>query len=314
MIKIDVVSGFLGAGKTTLVKRLLSACRHEKVVLIENEFGEIGIDGDLVERDGFDVFEISSGCICCIMKKDFVEVLQRIIDEYKPDRIMIEPTGISILSDIVEILKSPAFVNLCEINSLITVVDSVHFLDQREIFGEFFEDQIANASQLVLSKAQLVEEPQIVKVTEALRGMNEAAEIVAFSWGDMGDGQMERLIEGDVIADFNEMSHAEHRPCRENEFSTFASKSLGKFTETALELVLEELKQPRFGQVLRGKGFIRGVGTNLEFSYTNGSYMVSESKFKSSGKFCLIGKNLVDHEIKKIFGIKDEGVAKWLKF
>lgn len=109
MIKVDVVSGFLGAGKTTLVRKLLKVYEKEKVVLIENEFGEIGIDGELVERDGFEVFEISNGCICCIMQKDFVHMLSRIIEEFKPQRIIIEPTGISILSEIIEILKRPEF-------------------------------------------------------------------------------------------------------------------------------------------------------------------------------------------------------------
>lgn len=314
MIKVDVVSGFLGAGKTTLVKRLLSACRNEKVVLIENEFGEIGIDGDLVERDGFDVFEISSGCICCIMKKDFVEVLQRIITEYKPERIIIEPTGISILSDIMGILKAPEFSKLCEINSLITVVDSINFLEQREVFGEFFEDQISNASVLVLSKTQLVEEKTVLAVIDALGGMNGTAEIIASSWGDLADGKLHSLVESDGGPDFEAVSLADHRPCRENEFGTFASKSTVKFTEEELTGILEELKSSRYGQVLRGKGFFRGADGNLEFSYTNGQFIVMESKFESSGKFCLIGKGLVDQELKKLFKIKNEGIYKWLKF
>ncbi len=314
MIKVDVVSGFLGAGKTTLVKKLLASCQDEKVVLIENEFGEIGIDGDLIERDGFDVFEISSGCICCIMKKDFVAVLQRIIDEFKPDRIMIEPTGISILSDIIEILQLPEFSGVCEINSLITVVDSVHFLDQREVFGEFFEDQIMNASLLVLSKTQLVPEEKVLAVIDALNEMNGKAEVIASSWGTMAEGQLHSLVETASPISAETVSQPEYRPCRENEFSTFASKSSVKFTMEELTAILEELKSPRFGQVLRGKGFIHGTEGNLEFSYTNCQFMVTESRFKSSGKFCLIGKGLVDEELKKLFRIKNEGIYKWLKF
>ncbi|HBC94144.1 MAG TPA: hypothetical protein DCZ10_14915 [Pelotomaculum sp.] len=137
MIKVDVVSGFLGAGKTTLIKLLLKAYENERVVLVENEFGEIGIDGELVERDGFDVFEISNGCICCIMKKDFVQVLARVIEEFKLERIIIEPTGISILSEIIDILRRPEFASQCLINSLLTVVDSVNYLANMILSASF---------------------------------------------------------------------------------------------------------------------------------------------------------------------------------
>jgi G3E family GTPase len=168
MIKVDVISGFLGAGKTTLVKKLLKAYKHEKVVLIENEFGEIGIDGDIVERDGFDVFEITSGCICCIMKKDFVTIFGKILQGYKPERVVIEPTGISILSEIIEVLKRPEFKDICEINSLITVIDGISYLEQRDVFVEFFEDQIINAGTLIISKSQFVDRVKIDEIIKSL--------------------------------------------------------------------------------------------------------------------------------------------------
>jgi G3E family GTPase len=314
VIKVDVISGFLGSGKTTLIRKLLKAYENENVVLIENEFGEIGIDGDLIERDGFEVFEISSGCICCIMQEDFVNLLQRIMNEFKPERIIIEPTGISILSDIIDILKKPEFAERCSISSLITVVDSMNYLEQCEVFGEFFEDQIVNASTLVLSKSQLVGEEKTVEIIKSLRDLNTEANIIEADWGALKTEDFYGLLQGDMITDFKDILHAEYRPCRENEFDTFAIESPNKYTKEELEIILHELQNVRYGQVIRGKGFLKGHDCYLEFSYTNGQYTVNENNLKSSGKLCLIGKGLKELELKELFKVKKGGLLKWLRF
>lgn len=309
MIKVDVVSGFLGAGKTTLIKLFLKAYENERVVLIENEFGEIGIDGELVERDGFDVFEISNGCICCIMKKDFVKVLGTVIDEFKPERIIVEPTGISILSEIIEILLRPEFASKCSINSLLTVVDSVNYLVQYDTFGEFFEDQITNASMLVLSKSQLTDPEQIEKITESLRQFNEEAEIVTKPWSSFGQDEIKGLLKSDaLLSDFSDILHTEYKPCSDNEFDTLAVMTSKEFTVEELEQVLSRLNTPEFGQVLRGKGFLKGSGSQLEFSYTNGQFIVYQSKFASSGRLMLIGKNLDENRIRSLFKAEGGGL------
>ncbi|MDD3893912.1 MAG: GTP-binding protein [Syntrophomonadaceae bacterium] len=314
MIKVDVVSGFLGAGKTTLIRMLLKAYENERVVLIENEFGEIGIDGELVERDGFDVFEISNGCICCIMKKDFVQVLSRVIEEFKPERIIIEPTGISILSEIIEILRRPEFASLCIINSLLTVVDSVNYLVQYDTFGEFFEDQITNATMLILSKSQLKDEEQIREITESLRQYNKEADIVTKPWSSFGHDEIKGLLKSDtLLSDFGDILHTEYKPCSENEFDTLAIKTSREYTVEELEQVLNRLNAPEFGQVLRGKGFLKGTASYLEFSYTNGQFIVYQSKFKSSGRLCLIGKNLNEKEIRSLFKAERGGLFNWLQ-
>ncbi len=314
VIKVDVVSGFLGSGKTTLIRKLLKAYENEKVVLIENEFGEIGIDGDIIERDGFEVYEIASGCICCIMQKDFVNLLSRVIADFKPERIIIEPTGISILSDIIDILKRPQFAESCSINSLITVVDSLNYLEQCEVFGEFFEDQIANASTLVLSKSQFADKPKLEEITSSLRGFNLKADIHTADWNAMTAEEFYGLLKGDAIGDFHDLIHAEYRPCRENEFDTFAIESSNKYTAEELEKVLGQLGSDRYGQVIRGKGFLRGQGCYLEFSYTNGQFIIGESKLKASGKLCLIGKGLKEAELKELFKVKSGGLLSWLKY
>jgi G3E family GTPase len=314
MIKIDVVSGFLGSGKTTLIKSLLKAYENEKVVLIENEFGEIGIDGDIIEREGFEVFEISSGCICCIMKKDFQVVLSRIIEEFNPDRIIVEPTGISILSEIIDILSSKEVSEKCNINSLITVVDSINYLEQCDIFGEFFEDQINNAETLILSKSQFVESEKIEEIIESLREVNSKAAIITSNWSNLSFNEIKGLLEQNIKLEFKELFHTEYKPCKENKFKAIGIETSKKFTRDELEDILKELKEAKYGEVLRGKGFLKGINCFLEFSYTNGQYIIDENKQRCSGKLCLIGQNLNEEELNKLFKSKVGGMFHWLKF
>lgn len=314
MIKIDVVSGFLGSGKTTLIKSLLKAYENEKVVLIENEFGDIGIDGDIIEREGFQVFEISSGCICCIMKKDFLMVLSRIIKEFNPDRIIIEPTGISILSEIIDMLNSSEVARKCYINSLITVIDSLNYLEQCDAFGEFFEDQIINAETLILSKSQFIDKEKIEEIRIALRKLNENAEIITPDWSNLSFSEVKGLIEQNIKLDFKELFHTEYKPCKENKFKAIGIETSKKFTKDELEEILKELENPIYGEVLRGKGFLKSINSFLEFSYTNGQYIIDENKQRCSGKLCLIGQNLNEERLNILFKSKVGGIFHWLKF
>lgn len=314
MIKVDVISGFLGSGKTTLVKKLLQVHQNEKIVLIENEFGDIGIDGDLMEREGFEVFEISSGCICCIMQKDFVQMLGRIIEEFQPQRIIIEPTGISILSEIIDVLQKPEFADRLQINSLLTIVDCLNYLQQCEVFGEFFEDQITNASVLILSKSQLVDSETIDKIIISLREFNADGEIISKPWDSLGPGGFEHLINGQADLDLSDILHTDYKPCRENEFEALAIKTSRAYSREELEQILTNLGQSQYGQVLRGKGFLKGPHGYWDFSYTNGQFTVLESQFKASGKLCLIGKSLREKEIKDLFKVKNGRFFSWLKY
>jgi len=314
MIKIDIVSGFLGSGKTTLIKSLLKAYENEKVVLIENEFGDIGIDGDIIEREGFQVFEISSGCICCIMKKDFLMVLGRIIKEFNPDRIIVEPTGISILSEIIDILNDPEVSEKCSINSLITVIDSINYLQQCDAFGEFFEDQITNAETLILSKSQFIQQEKVEEIIESLKALNKEAKIITSNWSDHSSNEIKELFKQNIRVDFKELFRAEIIPCKENKFKAIGIETSKKFTEEELKVILKELSNPIYGEVLRGKGFLKGIDSFLEFSYTNGQYIIDENKQRCSGKLCLIGENLNEELLKKLFKVKAGGIFNWLKF
>jgi len=179
MTKIDIFSGFLGAGKTTLIKKLLSeAYKGEKVVLIENEFGEIGIDGGFLQDAGIEITEMNSGCICCSLVGDFSKALEKVLAEYKPERILIEPSGVGKLSDVIRAVKSVKSDNYV-LNSYTTVADAAKCKMYMKNFGEFFNDQIENASAIVLSHADRASDAKIAEAIALIKGHNSEAVIIS---------------------------------------------------------------------------------------------------------------------------------------
>ena len=163
MTKIDIISGFLGAGKTTLIKKLIKeALSGQKIVLIENEFGDIGIDGGFLRESGIEITEMNSGCICCSLVGDFGQALKEVITKYAPDRIIIEPSGVGKLSDVIKaVVKVKEEFSEVELNSFTAVADASKTLMYMKNFGEFFNDQIENASTIVLSRSQKISEEKL---------------------------------------------------------------------------------------------------------------------------------------------------------
>ncbi len=188
MTKIDIFSGFLGAGKTTLIKKLIQeAYAGEKVVLIENEFGEIGIDGGFLQDAGVNITEMNSGCICCSLVGDFSKALQQVAAQYAPDRIIIEPSGVGKLSDVVKAVANARLEN-ASLNAFCTVVDASKCKMYMKNFGEFFNDQVANASCIILSHTQKAGEEKLVAAVELLKAKNSSATIVTAEWDSL-DGK-----------------------------------------------------------------------------------------------------------------------------
>lgn len=186
MTKIDIFSGFLGAGKTTLIKKLIKeANNNEKLVLIENEFGEIGIDGGFLKEAGIQITEMNSGCICCSLVGDFKEALEKVIAQFSPDRILIEPSGVGKLSDVIRAVQNVSNENVI-LNGFTTVVDANKCKMYMKNFGEFFNDQVQHASSIVLSRTDALSEEKLNKVIELLREHNETATIVTTPWNDIG--------------------------------------------------------------------------------------------------------------------------------
>ncbi|MBR0086762.1 MAG: GTP-binding protein, partial [Lachnospiraceae bacterium] len=186
MTKIDVISGFLGAGKTTLIKKLLQeALKDEQIVLIENEFGEIGVDGGFLKDTGVQITEMSQGCICCSLVGDFVDGLREVVEKYHPDRIIIEPSGVGKLSDVMAAVKKVADEVAVELNSATTVADAKKARVYMKNFGEFFDNQIENAGAIVLSRTQSVSEEKLAEAVKLLRAKNEKARILTTPWDDL---------------------------------------------------------------------------------------------------------------------------------
>ena len=187
MTKIDIFSGFLGAGKTTLIKKLIKeAYKGEKLVLIENEFGEIGIDGGFLQDAGIEITEMNSGCICCSLVGDFSKALVKVLDEFHPDRVIIEPSGVGKLSDVIKAVRS-ADTEGAELNCFTTVADVNKCKMYMKNFGEFYNDQISNASCIVLSHTDIAKEDKIHTALELIRQHNPDATIVTTPW-DKLDG------------------------------------------------------------------------------------------------------------------------------
>ena len=202
MTKIDVVSGFLGAGKTTLIKKLLSeALKGSNTVLIENEFGEIGVDGGFLKEAGIEIKEMNSGCICCSLVGDFGTSLHEVIEKYHPDRIIIEPSGVGKLSDVMKAISDAGLGSDVELNSAVAVVDASKAKMYIKNFGEFFNNQIEHAGTIVLSRTGDISEEKLEKALELIREHNPKATIITTPW--------EQLEGKDILATFEGASDLE---------------------------------------------------------------------------------------------------------
>ena len=214
MTKVDVISGFLGAGKTTLIKKLLKeALSGEQVALIENEFGEIAVDGGFLEEAGVQIREMNSGCICCSLVGDFVTALKEVIDTYHPDRIIIEPTGVGKLSDVTKAVADAVQNEEVELGNAITVVDAKKCKMYLKNFGEFFKNQVEHAGTILLSRTDDISEEKLSQCIELIRGLNSHALIITTPWDQLSGEQI--LAEIEKKADFatevlKEMEEHEH--------------------------------------------------------------------------------------------------------
>lgn len=223
MSKVDVISGFLGAGKTTLIQKLIKdVFAGKKVVLVENEFGEIGIDGGFLQEAGITINEINGGCVCCTLQGDFHDALEKVENTYHPDHIIIEPSGVGKLSDILSIVKS---VEGLELNSYSAVVDAKRCKIYHKNFKEFFDDQISTACCVILSRTQMVNEEKLNEDVSIIRELNPDVRIITTPWDDLNGesiyeamtGSSNGFPEGLEELDFDEEEHEHHHPHDEEE-------------------------------------------------------------------------------------------------
>ena len=204
MTKIDIFSGFLGAGKTTLIKKLIKeSFAGQKVVLIENEFGEIGIDGGFLKESGIQINELNAGCICCSLVGDFRAALQQVVEQYHPDRIVIEPSGVGKLSDVTRAVEGVAEHLDVQLNSFVTVADVKKVKMYMKNFGEFYNDQISHASCIILSRTGSADEEKVAAAVAMLKEKNPTATIVTTDWEQLNGKQILSVMDGkrDLVAE-----------------------------------------------------------------------------------------------------------------
>jgi len=315
-VKIDIFSGFLGAGKTMLIKKLLKeSFQNEKIALIENEFGEVGIDGAILKKSNIDIKEINAGCICCSVASDFDSSIKEVISKYKPQRIIIEPSGVGKLSEVLKVCKNEDIKKIAEINSIITVIDSTKAEIYIKNFSEFYKNQIQNARTLVLSRTQNLSNERIVTVCEKLIMLNDKARIITTPWDQISGEKILSIIEEvensimlkqvnllkkPTIATTNAKMKTNHTA---NEvFQTVGIETPKIFKKMWISKVLRELEtNSNLGVVLRAKGIVATETGWIQFDYVPQEFEMRDTAPDYNGRICIIGSNLNKEKIKKLF-------------
>lgn len=310
-MKIDIISGFLGAGKTTLIKKLLSEelCK-EKIAIIENEYGEVAIDGNLLKDTGVEVTEISSGCICCNIKGDFKDSIAQIVNDYKPDRIIVEPTGVAKLSEIILSVKE-ANTPSGKINMIATVVDVNNFSAYLRNFGEFYKNQIASAGVVLLSRASDVSENELNMVAEEIRKLNKTANIITTPWDkisakriiEVGEKPREKLATEFKKTTLRAKTSIKVVHGANDIFDNWGTETSKLFDEASLKSLISNLsKESKYGRILRAKGIVpTKTGKWVQFDYVPGEIDIKRFSADYTGRVCVIGNNLNKKEIEKLF-------------
>lgn len=396
MTKIDIVSGFLGAGKTTLIKKMVKeAYQGEKLVLIENEFGEISIDGGFLKDAGIQISEMSSGCICCSLVGDFREALKKVVETYHPDRILIEPSGVGKLSDVTRAVEGVGETLPVSLNSFVTVADVNKVKMYMKNFGEFYDDQISHASCIILSRTGSADEKKIAAAVALIQEKNPTATIVTTDWNELTGAQIVSVMDGkrDLVAellseaqasnaahadedeeehhhhhhdhdedghecchhhhdhdddDDDEDEHEHHHHHDEDDdhghecchhhhdhdddddehehhhhhhdgecccghhhhhhdhdadevFTSWGHETAHKYSHDELESILTVLDSGEYGAVLRAKGIVDGGDTWYEFDMVPGEHEIRTCGPDVTGKVCVIGSQLKEHEVEELF-------------
>lgn len=312
-VKIDIISGFLGAGKTTMIRKLLEeGVLDNKVALIENEFGDINIDSERLSnfKSNIEIKSITSGCICCTLAGEFDLAIKELIAKYNPDRIIIEPTGVGRLSDILTTINLVKKYEDIKLNIIMTIVDVCEFEDFIDIFGDFFTDQIKNANTVVISKSQLVDDFKVNRVIDSVREMNNDGNIIATSWDKLGADYILEIAESGkkTEADNKINSHCEgyvhnHKDdLAKEEFEFYSFETMKKYNITKLKELLNKLNKDVYGEIFRSKGMVLDDKDGwMNFDFTPGKTDVVKGNTNIIGKIIVIGKRLNKDTIKSLF-------------
>lgn len=387
MTKIDIFSGFLGAGKTTLIKKLIAEAYHgEKLVLIENEFGEINIDGGFLKESGIEISEMSAGCICCSLVGDFNKALREVVEQFHPDRILIEPSGVGKLSDVIVAVQNTVDEGGdMVLNSFVTVADASKVKVYMKNFGEFYNNQIEAAGTIILSRTQKLSQEKLEAAVALLQEKNPNAAILTTPWDEL-DGKVilsavEKVSLADEMLEEMRREHEEHEAEHEHEhhhdgeehehhhhhhdgeecddpecechhhhdhdeheehehehhheheehehhhhhhdgeecddpdcechhhhhaddvFASWGKETPRVFAKSELEQILTALDSGKYGHILRAKGIVNGADGWLEFDYVPEEHEVRAGHADYTGRLCVIGAELHEHELAELFGV-----------
>ena len=341
MTKIDIFSGFLGAGKTTLIKKLIEeAFKGEKLVLIENEFGEIGIDGGFLKEAGVQINEMNSGCICCSLVGDFEKALGKVLEDYAPDRIIIEPSGVGKLSDVIKAVQAVVTDKVC-LNGFVTVADATKCKMYIKNFGEFYLNQIEYASTIVLSRTQNLSQEKLDAALALIREHNSKARVVTTPWSEISGKNILTAIEGnnsfteDLLKeaevcptcghhhhDHDEHDHEhchhdhdehDHEHCchdhnghhhhADEVFTSWGKETAKHFTKEEIEKILSALNDTeKYGFILRAKGIVAGEnGEWIHFDFVPKESNVRNGSADYTGRLCVIGSKLNEAALAELF-------------
>ncbi len=340
MIKIDIISGFLGAGKTLIKKLFESKLKNEKVVLIENEFGEIGVDGSFLKNSGVQIKEINSGCICCSLVGDFSKSMKELVENYAPDRIIIEPSGVGKLSDIIKAIEKVD--EPLKINIVATVVDGGKCKMYYKNFGEFYDDQVKQANTIIVSKTDKLTNDKVLAAVELIKSLNPHATVVTTPVTELEADKLLEVLEGDTHNvdallksleldehdahghcchhdhdddDEDEHDHCCHHEHGEHEhhhhhhadevFTSWGVETPVSFTKEKLEAALKTLcdENAGLGVILRAKGVVKAAdnGKWYYFDLVAGDYEIRLGEPDYTGKLCVIGSKIDEKKIENLF-------------
>ena len=342
MTKVTIISGFLGAGKTTFIKKLIEEIyKGQKVVLIENEFGEIGIDGGFLKDAGVQINEMNSGCICCSLVGDFGKALKQVSHDYAPDMIIIEPSGVGKLSDVIAAVENVREEADLELENFITVADATKCKLYMKNFGEFYNNQIESATTVVLSRTQNVDEAKLETAVNLIKEHNDKASIITTPWDELTGEQIISALKhtslvDDMLKDMDicpecghhheddeECCHHDHEhhhhdhdvECCHHEhghhhaddvFNSWGTETPHKYDREEIEAILKRLVETEeFGVILRAKGMVPDKnGSWIYFDAVPGEYELRDGQPEYTGKLCVIGTNVEPEKMEELFLLK----------
>ena len=318
MIKIDIISGFLGAGKTTFIKKLIDCYKDEQLVLIENEFGDIGIDGQFLKDANIEMTELNSGCICCSLAGDFNTAIKQIIDTYHPDRILIEPTGVAKLSDVYVALQGIDEQYDIVLDSATTIIDVLKFDMYFKNFGEFYINQIENANNIVLSHLENQSSDRIKTILDQIKEHNVNANVMTAPWQEMSNEKIIKFLETkndlnqfiqEAIHEDHHHHHDEYEECscghhhhhhHDEPFTSWSKQTTASYTHDELNEILEKLTNDP--HILRVKGLV--PSDDHKWYYFDANYQefdIYEGDPDYTGKIVVIGDQVNEEELESWF-------------